>query len=201
VKKEFLKSNKAFTQIVDFDEVSITSKRSKEPSSKFTTGFTLIELLVVIAIIGILSSVVIASLGSARDKGNDTKRKADLHQIQNALELYYSECGTFLVAPSCNGTPYGGDWSGIFGGWFNVNYGTGAVSQGLITLGLVGGEIKEPSNVANKRYMISLNKDHYTIWATLSSPSSQDLSTLNKCYFSNWDNYAGASYQNYCLSN
>ncbi len=51
-------------------------------------GFTLIELLVVIAIIGILSSVVLASLNTARSKGNDAKRFSDLHQIALALELY-----------------------------------------------------------------------------------------------------------------
>lgn len=54
------------------------------------SGFTLIELLVVIAIIGILSSVVLASLNSARNKGYDAKRVSDLTQLQTALELYYS---------------------------------------------------------------------------------------------------------------
>jgi prepilin-type N-terminal cleavage/methylation domain-containing protein len=52
-------------------------------------GFTLIELLVVIAIIGILSSVVLASLNSARAKGRDARRISDLKQIQLALELWY----------------------------------------------------------------------------------------------------------------
>ncbi len=52
-------------------------------------GFTLIELLVVIAIIGILSSVVLASLNSARAKSRDARRIADLKQIATALELYY----------------------------------------------------------------------------------------------------------------
>lgn len=57
---------------------------------KFTNrGFTLIELLVVIAIIGILSSVVLASLNSARQKGRDARRIADIKQLQLALELYY----------------------------------------------------------------------------------------------------------------
>lgn len=54
-------------------------------------GFTLIELLVVIAIIGILSAVVLASLNSARRKGNDAKRVADLNQIKLALELYFDD--------------------------------------------------------------------------------------------------------------
>ncbi len=56
---------------------------------KTNRGFTLIELLVVIAIIGILSSIVLASLNSARQKGRDARRIADIKQIQLALELYY----------------------------------------------------------------------------------------------------------------
>lgn len=61
-------------------------------------GFTLIELLVVIAIIGILASVVLASLNSARAKGRDAKRKADLYNASIALELYYDSNGTYQVS-------------------------------------------------------------------------------------------------------
>lgn len=52
-------------------------------------GFTLIELLVVIAIIGILSSIVLASLNTARQKSRDARRVADLKQLQLAMQLYY----------------------------------------------------------------------------------------------------------------
>lgn len=52
-------------------------------------GFTLIELLVVIAIIGLLASVVMASLNSARGKALDAKRASEMKSIQTALELYY----------------------------------------------------------------------------------------------------------------
>lgn len=51
-------------------------------------GFTLIELLVVIAIIGILSSVVLASLNSARNKGSDAAIKANLANARAQAELY-----------------------------------------------------------------------------------------------------------------
>jgi prepilin-type N-terminal cleavage/methylation domain-containing protein len=56
-------------------------------------GFTLIELLVVIAIIGILSSVVVASLNSARKKARDARRVDEVKQIQLALDLYYDANG------------------------------------------------------------------------------------------------------------
>ena len=49
----------------------------------------MIELLVVIAIIGILASVVLASLNTARRKSRDARRLADIKQIQVALELYF----------------------------------------------------------------------------------------------------------------
>lgn len=54
-------------------------------------GFTLIELLVVIAIIGLLSTLAVVALGSARVKARDSKRLSDLKQLQTALELYYTD--------------------------------------------------------------------------------------------------------------
>jgi prepilin-type N-terminal cleavage/methylation domain-containing protein len=52
-------------------------------------GFTLIELLVVIAIIGILSAVVLASLNSARSKGNDAAVRQNLLDARSQIELFY----------------------------------------------------------------------------------------------------------------
>jgi len=53
-------------------------------------GFTLIELLVVIAIIGILSSVVLASLNTARDKGTDAAIKAEVQGMRAEAEIVYN---------------------------------------------------------------------------------------------------------------
>jgi len=76
-------------------------------------GFTLIELLVVIAIIGILSSVVLVSLNTARAKARDVKRLSDMHQMQIALEFYYNSFGRYPNS----------DYAGC-GGWDSSGNGT-----------------------------------------------------------------------------
>lgn len=58
-------------------------------------GFTLIELLVVISIIGLLSSIVWASLGEARMKARDARRFQDFQQFQIALQLFYDKYGVY----------------------------------------------------------------------------------------------------------
>jgi prepilin-type N-terminal cleavage/methylation domain-containing protein len=63
-------------------------------------AFTLIELLVVIAIIGMLSSVVLVSLNSARAKARDAQRLSHMNQILSALQLYWDKYGRY---PSISG--------------------------------------------------------------------------------------------------
>ena len=66
--------------------------------NKNQKGFTLIELLVVIAIIGLLASVVLLALNSARAKSRDAKRLADMRQLSTALELFYNDKGGYPSA-------------------------------------------------------------------------------------------------------
>jgi prepilin-type N-terminal cleavage/methylation domain-containing protein len=72
-------------------------------------GFTLIELLVVIAIIGILASVILVSVGTARTKGIDAKIKTDVDSARAQSEIYYSanaeSYAGLCTADAPDGTP------------------------------------------------------------------------------------------------
>ena len=64
---------------------------------KATSGFTLIELLVVIAIIGILSGIVLTSLGTARNKAKDASAKASLASMRAEAELGVGNNGIYIT--------------------------------------------------------------------------------------------------------
>lgn len=102
-------------------------------------GFTLIELLVVIAIIGLLASVVMASLNSARAKARDTRRISDFKQVQNALILYYDKYGAYPNATPDQTSPL---WNGNFN----------SMAQLLVNEGFLGSVPRGPSSPTEYSY-------------------------------------------------
>ena len=69
-----------------FTKIKLSNKRN---------GFTLIELLVVISIIGLLSSIVIASLQSAKQKAQAASIVEGMNQLKNAFEIYKTDTGHY----------------------------------------------------------------------------------------------------------
>jgi len=80
-------------------------------------GFTLIELLVVIAIIGLLSSIVLASLNTARAKARNASYLSQLDEYQKALTMYFADHGSYpnIVRWACIGTGYTNSGGGCWG--------------------------------------------------------------------------------------
>jgi len=68
-------------------------------------GFTLLELLIVIAIIALLSILGGISVSAQRKKANDVRRRADIHQLQVALEGYYADHQKYPDQLIFNGQP------------------------------------------------------------------------------------------------
>lgn len=139
-----------------------------------TRGFTLIELLVVISIIGMLSSVVLASISNVKAKARDVKRLSDLRQLVTVLELYKSKNGVY---PNNTGTPCG--WNVGNQTYVLLNGASGPLN-GLI------GEVRDPtqtgcSGIRYYRYPASygctrafyvLGADYFETLTTSAHPSS-----------------------------
>ncbi len=77
---------------------------SHEKNKLKQKGFTLIELLVVITIIALLASVITYAVTTARKKGRDARRMADMATFEKAMNLYYQDKGYY--PPMTSGLAY-----------------------------------------------------------------------------------------------
>jgi len=115
---------------------------------KNKSAFTLIELLVVIAIIGLLSTVVMVSVGSANNKSKDAKRITDLTEVKKAFDMQYADKGSLGFKYNCENA--GGGWDDSIidtdaDGIFFVDK--------LIDLGIMKKTPVDPVNKGNYKYM------------------------------------------------
>jgi prepilin-type N-terminal cleavage/methylation domain-containing protein len=83
--------------VISYLHMKLTNQPKIYRGGRYTLSraFTLIELLVVIAIIGILATVVIASLNSARTKGRHAAIKSNLRNAVSQANIYFNENGTY----------------------------------------------------------------------------------------------------------
>lgn len=108
--------------------------------TKLNRGFTLIELLVVIAIIGILSTIVLASLSTARTKGEDAAIQSTLQSMKTQAELYYSNANPSSYGVTTGSVPTLGTCN---------TSGTVFAPSGTGTLGAMITSVKQRSSTVN----------------------------------------------------
>ncbi len=116
-------------------------------------GFTLIELLAVIAVIGILATVVATNLNQSSATSRDAKRKADLRNLQNAVEIYKNREGRYPAG--CKGA---NQWSGQIGTDYACT-GTEEYILGLVPQYIDSLPIDKKLNGANSGYVYVTNTE------------------------------------------
>lgn len=160
-------------------------------------GFTLIELLVVIAIIGLLASIVLVALNSARAKARDSRRMSDLHNVQLALEMYYDRYGTYLVAGT-GSSGCGCGWLAYEGGAYAVSVTRGLYNEGFLSSPTVEDPRQSPG------YMIYLceNSQVYAISATKENATAADIAFIQRTCNGTGVNGTYTNYgKNYAVAN
>lgn len=143
---------------------------------KTNKGFTLIELLVVIAIIGILSSVVLASLNTARAKGADAAVKSNLSGIRAQAEIVYDTQGCYGDgAGTCLA---GAQAPAACAATADTIFGNTTVDAAIDAATTAGGGVNACSSTANQgayAVVVQLKADTLTGWCIDSTGKSKQV--------------------------
>jgi len=81
-----------------------TLSERKKTRPFWVSGFTVLELLVVLAIIGILSSIVLMSVSSARNQAKDVRVRANVRSLRDLVETSHN--GSYYADITPNDTSY-----------------------------------------------------------------------------------------------
>jgi prepilin-type N-terminal cleavage/methylation domain-containing protein len=142
-------------------------------------GFTLVELVVVVSIIAILAATATFSYRASLISSRDARRKSDVEQVRNALELYRSTNNAYPLTAA-----------------FSLD----CASTGGLTDG--GGNTylslqpREPKCVSQTYfYTATATGSEYTIGSILEAPGTSTCTVVYDCSAS----VAGTQACNYCM--
>jgi len=128
-------------------------------------GFTLVELLVVISILGILATIGLTTFTSTQMKGRDSKRKSNLSQIAESLEIYYNDKEKYPASS-------GGNLTGCGAGAIDAT--NSAIINGVITTNATAGSGTIPAGTSEITIKNSNVTDYTLVYVTPTS-STENL--------------------------
>jgi type II secretion system protein G len=135
---------------------------NKFPNSR---GFTLIELLVVISIVGLLATLVVANLNSARARARDAARKSDLKNISTSLRLYFND-KSFYPANNSSGLILGCGSTGTSACTWGAPWVVGTTTYMQILP-------KDPISSQSYKYEVGATLDTFTLSSCLENKSDE----------------------------
>jgi prepilin-type N-terminal cleavage/methylation domain-containing protein len=169
-------------------------------------AFTLIELLVVIAIIGLLASIVLIALNSARVKARDATRQGNARELVTALESYVNDNGNF---PPANCTTLFAGWCCLGVGtagtcWTGSIHGSDALDASLVPhyLPKIPTDPLHDTALYGDTFAYRTDTDATGTYATLHWALEKNNPTSQDCLggtVGNWGPGGGPGYSYYCL--
>jgi type II secretion system protein G len=136
-------------------------------------GFTLVELLVVMAILGVLVTLVAGGFRTAQMRGRDSKRKSDLKEIANSLEIFYSDHNRYPegnngIIQACSYDPTGN--SG------DCPWGSGEFTDGetVYFRTLPGDPVSSQYYIYFSKKIADVDNQGYQLFARLENPEDQN---------------------------